>query len=121
MNINKTNILSAVAELIEGYKKNNLTHSTGSCALCHVYCIDDEDCRSICLNTVFAPRPKDFSCVDRIKKYYYLNWNNSDNKLVEYWTDIFKMLEGETEIDIIDYTKAIQAKILEIANKYQDQ
>ena len=121
MEINKTNILSAVAELIEGYKKNTLTHSSESCPLCHVYCQSNEYCLSTCLNSVFAPRRKDYSCVDRIKKYYYLNWNNSNNKLFEYWTDIFQMLEGETEHDIILLTDEIKAKILEIANKYQDQ
>lgn len=119
INFTKTDILTAVTELIEGYKKNTLKHTTQSCPLCHIYCPSNNYCSTTCLNSVFAPITKHFSCIDRTKNYYFLDWCKINNRLAEYWTDIFQMLEAEKADDIILLTDEIKAKILEIANKYQ--
>ena len=117
MKISKANILVAVTKLIDGYNNNTLSHSTETCVLCHIYCPSSK-CFKNCLNSVFAEE-KNYSCVDRIREYSGLDWNDYTNKLDEYWTEILEMLILETETDIIELTKEIQGKILNIAEKYR--
>lgn len=112
-------ILASVELLIEGYKNNTLLgHSTETCPLCYIYFNKTNDRCGKCLNKVFASH-KNYSCVDRIREYDSLNWNDYTHKLDEFWTEVLEMLKGEKAKNIIAYSKDIQSKILTIAEKYR--
>lgn len=83
MKRSKQIILSAILELVEGYKKDKLSHTTYSCPLCKIYFSDKtSDNRSCgkCLNTIFENGGLDvYGCVVRGSEFPnlsidYDNW-----------------------------------------------
>lgn len=116
--LTKTNILTAVKNLIEQYKTK--THQGGprSCPLCQIYRVDN-DCRS-CPNVPFNKYgSSSLPCIRRCESYPLLNWNYNSESLVEYWTDVYKLLESKSFFEVTILHPELWKQIIEIAEKYK--
>ena len=132
MKRSKQIILSAILELVEGYKKDNLSHTTYSCPLCKIYFTDKtSDNRSCgkCLNTIFEDEHSDeYGCCVRGRKFPNLDidydtWKERLRKnkyLAFFWQEVYDYLETLKPSEVLKPTPEIIAKIMGIARLSND-
>ena len=119
----KSNIVSACAELAEGYKNDELSHRLNTCPMCVIYHDQDNStCDDNCLNQAFKNFDKFYAC-DRYpcnrrrSAFPNLNWNYNGNNqtLSVFWTKVGAYLQKKDEADILNMTVQVRERIIEIA------
>jgi hypothetical protein len=113
--ISKRKVLDAINKLIDGYQNKTLKH-TIDCPLCKLF--HNYFCEKNCPNYSFNGGNY-LHCINRCRIYPYLNWDNSEHKLIEYWKEILELYKKESLKDINELNSVLQEKILKIAEKYK--
>jgi hypothetical protein len=138
MEITKKIILGRVDKVIYNYDNKIKDHGVHTCPLCTLF--RDESSKHRCnecpnfafLHTqnlyarmhtqnLYARMHRDFgyACVGRHYQNKALDWDTEDNRLSEYWREIKALLVASRSEQVVKNTKALQKKIVAIAETYK--
>jgi hypothetical protein len=120
MEITKKIILGRVDKVIYNYDNKIKDHGVHTCPLCTLFRDESSKHRcNECPNFAFLHTDFWYPCVGRFQQNKALEWDNKDNRLSEYWREIKALLVASRSEQVVKNTKALQKKILAIAETYK--